>query len=122
MEFKVITGFHDVVANKGYREGDTFIVGKTTNKRLQELKSYNNGLGRPLIVEVKKVEAEPKKEEVEENEPKKIEYKEEQKVTEVVLTDLAFDELKAHADEMGIVYAPNIGHDTLLKKFETEGE
>lgn len=111
MEFKVITGFHDVVANKGYREGDTFIVGKTTNKRLQELKSYNNGLGRPLIVEVKKVE-----------EPKKVEDKEEQEVSEVVLTDLTFDELKVHADEMGIVYAPNIGHETLLKKFETEGE
>ena len=51
--YKVLVSFIDGVENRSYAVGDTFMVGPDTDKkRIEELKSADNNLKQPLIVEV----------------------------------------------------------------------
>ena len=51
--YKVLVSFVDGVENRSYAVGDTFVVGPNTDKkRIEELKSADNNLQQPLIIEV----------------------------------------------------------------------
>jgi len=51
--YKVLVSFIDGVENRSYAVGDTFVVGPNTDKkRIEELKSADNNLQQPLIIEV----------------------------------------------------------------------
>lgn len=104
--YVVIHGFHDVVEDKGYRSGDTFVVGdKTDDKRLKSLLGHDAG-GRPLIqLQIEEVTENDKGKEPEDKDDGKE-----------PTNDL--DALKLEADELGVTYSNNIGFDTLLKKIE----
>jgi len=56
--YKVLVSFIDGVEHRSYAAGDTFIVGPNTDKkRIEELKSADNNLKQPLIVEVEEPKA-----------------------------------------------------------------
>lgn len=51
--YKVLVSFIDGVENRSYAVGDTLVVGPNTDKkRIEELKSADNNLQQPLIIEV----------------------------------------------------------------------